>query len=69
MFKLHARTVYGSGDEPRRRLREPDGVSREPEVALARNHGFLQKHLRRIRALIDERKSEIRDAWDRHFER
>ncbi len=39
----------------------------EPEIALARSHGFAEKDLRRIRAVIHERESEIRDAWNSHF--
>ncbi len=41
----------------------------EPTVELARSHGLTQRDLRRIREIIHERRGEIRDAWNRHFER
>lgn len=40
----------------------------EPDTELARSHGFTERDLRRIWLIIDERRTELRDAWNRHFE-
>ena len=40
----------------------------EPEIELARSHGLTDRDLRRIREVINERREEIRNAWNRHFE-
>ena len=48
----------------------PDGEAKfwlEPEVELAKSYRLSDKDLSRIRGLILERESEIRDAWDSHF--
>lgn len=53
-------------------VESPDGEAKfwlEPEIDLARNHGFTDRDLRRIREVIDEREPEIREAWNRHFGR
>ena len=39
----------------------------EPETELARSYGFTERDLRRIWMIINERQTEIRDAWNRHF--
>ncbi len=39
----------------------------EPEVELAKNFRLSEKDIRRVRQLILERESEIRDAWNSHF--
>ncbi|MFQ5530369.1 MAG: DUF4160 domain-containing protein [Gemmatimonadota bacterium] len=39
----------------------------EPQVERARSSGLTDQELRRIRTIIDERREEIRDAWDSHF--
>lgn len=47
-----------------------DGVAKfwiEPQVEHARSSGLTDQELRRIRTIIDERREEIRDAWDSHF--
>lgn len=40
----------------------------EPEIELAANYGLPSSELGRIRRLIEEHESEIRQAWLRHFE-
>jgi hypothetical protein len=35
-------------------------------VTLASNHGFSARDLNRIRALIQERTQQIKEAWDEH---
>ena len=39
----------------------------EPEILLAANYGFNQRELRKIRAIIEERRDEIVKAWHAHF--
>ena len=51
-------------------ITSPDGEAKfwlEPEVELAKNYRLSEKDLSRIRGLIIERESEIRDAWNSHF--
>ena len=48
----------------------PDGEAKfwlEPRIELAKNYRLSDKDLSRIRGLIMERESEIRDAWNSHF--
>ena len=47
-----------------------DGVAKfwlEPQVELARSSGLSERDVRRARSIIDERRGEIRNAWDRYF--
>ena len=39
----------------------------EPEVALARNIGFPARELRRIAALVTERRAPLLEAWHGYF--
>ena len=48
----------------------PDGEAKywiEPAIELAKNYGYRDADLRRIKALIGEQEEVIRDAWKRHF--
>ncbi len=50
----------------------PDGEAKfwlEPIVALATSTGFSPRHLRRLQRIVEERQHDIRQAWNRHFER
>jgi hypothetical protein len=38
-----------------------------PEVALADNQGLSVKQLGELKKIVEERQSEIREAWQRHF--
>ena len=39
----------------------------DPEVKLADSYGLSAKELNKISRIIDNRKTEIRDAWNEHF--
>lgn len=39
----------------------------EPRIELARNYGFPESDLGRVRKLIEEHEDDIRSAWRRHF--
>ena len=39
----------------------------EPDVILADSYGFSARELNRIGGIIDNRKSEIEEAWNEHF--
>ncbi len=39
----------------------------EPDVELARSHGYSRAELARIEAILRRRLEEVRDAWSRHF--
>ena len=39
----------------------------DPAVELARNYGLDARDLRKIKAVIERREQEIRDAWNEHF--
>jgi hypothetical protein len=41
----------------------------EPSVELARNYGLSARRLATALRLIQERRDEIREAWNRHFPR
>jgi hypothetical protein len=41
----------------------------EPEIELARNHQLSGQDLSRVLELVIEHEQEIRDAWQRHFDR
>lgn len=38
-----------------------------PDVQLAESYGFSAVELNKIRKIIDNRRSEIEDAWNEHF--
>lgn len=38
-----------------------------PETTLADSYGFSAKELNKIRKIIDNRKLEIEEAWNEHF--
>ncbi len=38
-----------------------------PEVRLADSYGFSAVELNKIRKIIDNKKAEIEDAWNEHF--
>jgi len=66
------RYFFFSREEPRPHVhvQSADGEAKfwiEPEVELARSQGLTHRELRRVREVIDERRGEIRDAWNRHF--
>lgn len=68
------RFFFFSREEPRMHVHveSADGEAKywlEPAIEVARSHGLTPRDLRRIGKIIDERKAEIRDAWDRHFGR
>ncbi|HEX6279305.1 MAG TPA: DUF4160 domain-containing protein [Pyrinomonadaceae bacterium] len=39
----------------------------EPEVRLADSYGFSAVELNKLRKIVDNRKAEIEDAWNEHF--
>jgi uncharacterized protein DUF4160 len=39
----------------------------EPSIELATNYGLSERELREALRLIEERKDEIKAAWDAHF--
>jgi hypothetical protein len=39
----------------------------EPEVQLADSYGFSAIELNKIRKIIDNKRTEIEDAWNEHF--
>ncbi len=41
----------------------------EPGVSLARNHGLPEAQLAELMRVVQERKDEIIEAWNRHFRR
>lgn len=38
-----------------------------PNVSLANNYGLSEKQVRALVDIIEERKDEIKNAWERHF--
>ena len=49
----------------------PDGEAKfwvEPIVALVAYTGFSKGQLARLQKIVEERKSEIIKAWQKHFE-
>ncbi len=38
-----------------------------PDVRLARSYGFSARELNKIRTIADNRRTEIEDAWNEHF--
>ncbi len=60
----------GGESRPHVHIASPDGEAKfwlAPEIELARSHGLTDRDVRWIRGVIDERETEIRDAWNRHF--
>ncbi len=48
----------------------PDGEAKfwlEPLVTLAQNYGLSAKQVKDILAVIEEKKSELTSAWQKHF--
>lgn len=39
----------------------------ESPVSLAKNYGLSQKDLRDIQKIIEEKKDEIKDSWEKRF--
>jgi len=39
----------------------------EPTVSLAHNYGMSEKQLREVQKVIEERKGDIQDSWQKHF--
>lgn len=39
----------------------------EPNIELANSHGLTQKQLNDIQKVIEERKDDIKRAWNKHF--
>jgi hypothetical protein len=68
------RFFFFSREEPRVHVHvvSPDGEAKfwiEPTVSLAEHEGLSAKQLRRLQAIVEERQSDIRQAWRRHFGR
>ncbi len=41
----------------------------EPEIELARSYRLSDQDLKRVLQLVVDHEQEIRDAWNRHFDR
>jgi hypothetical protein len=41
----------------------------EPTIELAQNSGMAARQIRAAKTLIEEHDDEIRNAWQKHFER
>ena len=39
----------------------------EPEISLAKNYGLSRTQLAELRQVVEERKDEIANAWDKDF--
>ncbi|MBI4723431.1 MAG: DUF4160 domain-containing protein [Candidatus Stahlbacteria bacterium] len=39
----------------------------EPSVSLDKNYGLSQKELGNIQKIIEEKKDEIKNSWEKHF--
>ena len=39
----------------------------EPNIELTNSHGLTQKQLNDIQKIVEERKDEIKRAWNKHF--
>lgn len=66
------RFFFFSREEPRRHIhvRSPDGEAKfwlEPEIELAKNHGFSQKELKELASIVKEASDEIYKHWNKHF--
>ena len=40
----------------------------KPQIELARNHGLSRKQLKNIEMIIEKRKDEITNAWQKYFQ-
>ncbi|MFH1612869.1 MAG: DUF4160 domain-containing protein [bacterium] len=40
----------------------------EPSITLVQNYGLSQKNISDIQKIIEERKDEIKDNWEKHFQ-
>jgi len=38
-----------------------------PSVTLAKNYGLSSRQVAEVNDIIEERKDEIKDAWEKHF--
>ncbi|NOY61499.1 MAG: DUF4160 domain-containing protein [Calditrichaeota bacterium] len=38
-----------------------------PNISLAKNYGLSKKQITELIGIVEERKDEIKDAWERHF--
>ena len=66
------RFFFFSREEARKHIHviSPDGEAKywiEPEIELARNHGFSSRDLNRTRQLIEEYEDVISGAWAEYF--
>ncbi len=41
----------------------------EPEIELAKNYKLSRRELKTIEKIIEVRQNELRDAWQKHFNR
>jgi hypothetical protein len=41
----------------------------EPEIELAKNYNLSRQQLKIIENIIEERQNELRNAWQKHFNR
>ena len=67
-FRVH----FFSLEESRKHVHvtSADGEAKiwlEPEIELARSHGFSEQDVNRVIKLVTERQQEIREVWDEHF--
>lgn len=67
------RFYFFSREEERMHIHvvSPDGEAKfwmEPIVALATYTGFTQQQLRLVERIVEDRKSEIKKAWKKHFQ-
>jgi len=67
------RFYFFSREEPRMHVHviSPDGEAKfwlEPEIALAVNKNLGATELNELKKIVEERQSEIRQSWQRHFQ-
>jgi hypothetical protein len=68
------RFLFFSREETRMHVHvlSPDGEAKfwlEPEVALAKSHGLRQGQISQLREIVEARKDEIAEAWNKHLRR
>lgn len=66
------RFFFFSREERRRHVhvKSPEGEAKfwlEPTVALADSVGLKDRELNRLRKIVEERRDEIIEEWNRHF--
>lgn len=70
-FRFHFYSYEGSPREPVHvHVAKPGSDTKfwlTPNVQLARNNGMSAKELGLLKAIIDERREEILEAWDEFF--